>query len=350
MSLPDLAENASPWLRKAGPEGDVVISSRVRLARNLAGYPFLTQASPTQRRDILHMCRRRILDSNLAQRMLWVDLSESPRLDRDILVERHLISRQHSRGKKPRGVALADDETIAIMVNEEDHVRLQVLRSGMQLDEAYAQADHIDDTLEAHLDFAYSPKLGYLTACPTNVGTGIRVSVMLHLPALKLTGEVDKMRRAAKDMHLAVRGFYGEGTEAAGDLYQISNQTTLGRSERQILRDFAEVVIPRVVEYERRARIALLEKRPVVVDDKVHRALGALRTARLLSSEEALYLLSAVRMGVSMGRLDGVSMAGINELLLLTQPGHLQRMAGVAMSGAERREFRARYIRRRLGG
>jgi len=236
------------------------------------------------------------------------------------------------------------------MVNEEDHMRLQVLRCGMQLDEAYAQADRIDDTLEARLDFAFSTKLGYLTACPTNVGTGIRVSVMLHLPALKMTGEIDRMRRAAKDMHMAVRGFYGEGTEAVGDLYQVSNQTTLGRTEPQILRDFAEVVIPQIVDYERQARTALLESRSLVLDDKIHRAWGTLRAARLLGSDETLYLLSAVRLGVSMGRLDGISMATINELILLTQPGHLQRMAGEAMNGASRRAFRAQYIRRRLGG
>jgi len=349
MSLPDLTENASQWLRKSGPEGDVVISSRIRLARNLAGYPFLSQATPAQRRDLLSMCRRRILESNLAPRMLWVELSESPRLDRQILVERHLISRQHSQGGAPRGVALSDDESIAIMVNEEDHMRLQVLRCGMQLDEAYAQADRIDDTLEARLDFAFSNKLGYLTACPTNVGTGIRVSVMLHLPALKMTGEIDRMRRAAKDMHMAVRGFYGEGTEAVGDLYQVSNQTTLGRSEPQILRDFAEVVIPQIVDYERQARTALIKSRSLVLDDKIHRAWGTLRAARLLGSDETLYLLSAVRLGVSMGRLDGISMATINELILLTQPGHLQRMAGEAMNGASRRAFRAQYIRRRLG-
>ncbi|MBI1370402.1 MAG: protein arginine kinase [Planctomycetes bacterium] len=349
MSLADLNDNASQWLRKPGPEGDVVISSRIRLARNIAGYPFLTRATPAQRRDLLLTCRSRILESNLAQRMLWIDLCESPRLDRQLLVERHLISRQHSQGKNPRAVALSDDELISIMVNEEDHIRLQVLRPGMQLTDAYAQANRIDDTLEAKLDFAYTSKLGYLTACPTNVGTGIRVSVMLHLPALKLTGEIDRVRRAAKDMHLAVRGFYGEGTEAVGDLYQVSNQTTLGRSEEQILDDFADIVIPQIIDYERRARQALSDHRSTVLDDKIYRAWGTLSHARLLGSEESLYLLSAVRLGVSMGRLTGVTLATINELLLLTQPAHLQKMSGAAMTGAQRRAYRAGYVRRRLG-
>ena len=348
MSLGELTEHACQWLRAGGPHGDVVVSSRVRLARNVAGFPFLSRASAEQRRDVLNLAEKRIADSGLARQMFWIDLSQSPRLDRQLLVERHLISRQHSHGSDPRGVAISTNEDWAIMVNEEDHLRIQVLRSGLQLDEAYTHANNIDDRLEAKMPFAYAGRLGYLTACPTNVGTGIRVSVMLHLPALKMTGEIDKMQRAAKDMHLAVRGFHGEGTEAVGEFHQISNQTTLGRTERDILSDFQDQIIPRIIEYEVKARRALADRRAVILDDKVQRAWAILTHARLLGTEETMHMLSHLRLGVSMGRLPGVDIRTINELFLMVQSAHLQRVAGHALDGAERREFRASYVRRRL--
>jgi len=336
-------------LKEEGPHGRVVLSSRVRLARNLAGFPFLSRASHDQRLELMRTCEQRILSANLSPQMLWVDLSRSGELDRLLLVERHLISHQLSRETSPRGVAVTGDESMAIMVNEEDHLRICALRCGMQLDDAYRQADAADDALEAHLDFAFSSRLGYLTACPTNVGTGIRVSVMLHLPALRLTGEIDKLRRAAKDMHLAVRGFYGEGTEATGDLYQVSNQTTLGRSERAILEEFRDVIIPRIIEYEVEARRALLEHRATVLEDLIWRAWATLTHARLLGTEETLAHLSMLRLGVSMERIDRVSMTTLNELFLLSQPGHLQKLTGGRMEGPERRRYRAQYVRQRLG-
>lgn len=349
MNMAGLGKTASQWLRGDGPRSDVVVSSRVRLARNIAGYPFLSRASEAQRNEVLNTAQQKILDAGLSEQLLWIPLAESSPLDRQVLSERHMISRQHGQGDLPRGVALSSEESFAIMINEEDHLRLSALRSGLQLEQAYEHANRLDDTLESRIDFAYSSRLGYLTACPTNLGTGIRVSVMLHLPGLKLTGEVEKLRRAAKDMHLAVRGFYGEGTEAVGDLFQISNQTTLGRSEQQILEDFCDVVIPEMIEYEQRSREALAEQRPAVLDDKIYRALGTLSSARLLGSEEALYLLSSLRLGVSLGRIASVSLSTVNELFLLTQPGHLQKVAGQELTGPERREFRATYVRERLG-
>lgn len=349
MNVSRLVDSAGEWLRGTGPHSDVVISSRVRLARNVAGYPFLTQASASQQREIVDLCQRHLLESNLAPETLWIDLNESPELDRKLLVERHLISRQHGEGEAPRGAAISTDEAVAVMVNEEDHLRVQVLRSGMQLEEVYQRADQIDDRLEDRIPYAFSPRWGYLTACPTNVGTGIRVSVMLHLPALKLTGEIEKVQRAARDMHLAVRGFHGEGTEAVGDLYQLSNQTTLGRSEREILTDFQDEVIPRIIDYEHEARAALADRRSQLLDDRVCRAWGTLRHARLLGSEEALYLLSHVRLGASMARLQEVDLPTISELMLLTQPAHLQRIARRSMDGTERKAFRASFVRNRLG-
>lgn len=351
MSLRQITEHAGEWLRGAGPHSDIVISSRIRYARNLAGFPFVNRANRRQRFEVLERCKAQVVSKRLSDNILWIDLPQSPPLDRQLLVERHLISRQHATASDdiPRAVAIDTDETFAIMINEEDHMRVQVLRSGMQLAEAYDQIDRIDDVLEEQLDFAYSKRFGFLTACPTNVGTGIRVSVMLHLPALKLTGEIEKVRRAARDMHLAVRGLFGEGSEALGDLYQVSNQTTLGKSEQEILADFEHGVVPQIIAYEQQARQALLRQRSDQLDDKVWRAWAVLTNARVMGTEEVLQLLSHLRMGVNLGRIETVDIRTINGLFLLTQPAHLQRLTGQEMDAASRRVARAKLIRQRLG-
>src|SRR3982751_4490989 len=348
MKLSDLTNHAGEWLRGSGPMSEVVISSRIRLARNVAGYPFLTKCTRHQRQALEQKVRETVLGARISNETLDVALDAAPEVDRLLLVERHLISKPHASAEGARGVAVGEDETVSIMVNEEDHLRLQVLRSGLQLEEAWEQINKIDDRLEDKLDFAFHPRFGYLTACPTNVGTGIRVSVMLHLPALKLTGEIEKVFRAAKDMKLAVRGLYGEGTEATGDFYQISNQTTLGKSEEEIISDFKHVVVPKIIDYEHHARRTLLNDRTVALDDKVCRALGILRSARLLDSEETLFLLSHLRMGVNLGRVKEVNIQTLNELFLLTQPAHLQKLQGRKLEGDLRRSARADFIRQRL--
>jgi protein arginine kinase len=329
---------------------EIVISSRIRLARNLAGYPFLSRCTANQRTALEQKVRGTIFDTRIDPKMLYVDLELAVEADRQLLVERHLISKHQAQREGARGVAVGASETVSIMVNEEDHLRIQVLRSGLQLEEAWEQISKIDDALESKLDYAFHSRFGYLTACPTNVGTGIRVSVMLHLPALKLTGEIEKVFRAAKDMRLAVRGLYGEGTEATGDFFQISNQTTLGKTEDEIISDFKHQVIPRIIDYEHHARKTLVNDKTVQLDDKVFRALGTLRNARLLASEETLYLLSHLRMGVNLGRVKGIELATINELFLLTQPAHLQKIQGRKLEGDLRRAARAEYIRQRLNG
>jgi protein arginine kinase len=350
MKLSDLTNHAGEWLRGSGPMSEIVISSRIRLARNVAGYPFLSKCSRAQRTAIENRARETILGAQIAPQTLYVDLDAAPDVDRQLLVERHLISKPHAAAEGARGVAVGENETISIMVNEEDHLRVQVLRSGLQLEEAWEQINGIDDKLESKLDFSFHPRFGYLTACPTNVGTGIRVSVMLHLPALKLTGEIEKVFRAAKDMRLAVRGLYGEGTEATGDFYQISNQTTLGKTEDEIISDFKHLVIPKIIDYEHHARRTLVNDRTVALDDKVCRALGILRTARLMASEETLFLLSHLRMGINLGRIKDIDLRTINELFLLTQPAHLQKLQGRKLEGDVRRAARADYIRSRLNG
>src|SRR5687768_3669559 len=350
MKLSDRTSQAGEWLRGNGPMSEIVISSRIRLARNLSGYPFLTKCSRHQRHAVETKVRETILAAQIGPQTFYVDLEAAPEVDRQLLVERHLISKPHASAEGARGVAIAEDETVSIMVNEEDHLRIQVLRSGLQLEEAWEQINAIDDKIESKLDFAFHPRFGYLTACPTNVGTGIRVSVMLHLPALKLTGEIEKVFRAAKEMRLAVRGLYGEGTEATGDFYQISNQTTLGKTEDEIISDFKHLVIPKIIDYEHHARRTLVNDRTVALDDKVSRALGILRTARLMASEETLFLLSHLRMGINLGRIKDLDIRTINELFLLTQSAHLQKLQGRKLEGDVRRAARADYIRSRLNG
>ena len=352
MKLSDLYQHAGEWLRGNGPMNEIVISSRIRLARNITGHPFLTRCSRHQRQALENRIRDTILTLPISasDKPLYVDLDGATEIERQLLVERHLISKPHAGADGARGVAIGDGETVSIMVNEEDHLRIQVLRSGLQLDEAWEQINRVDDLLESKLDYAFHPRFGYVTACPTNVGTGIRVSVMLHLPALKLTGEIEKVFRAAKELRLAVRGLYGEGTEATGDFYQISNQTTLGKPEEEIISDFRSLVIPKIIDYERHARRTLLDDRTVALDDKVSRALGVLRSARLIASEETLLLLSHLRMGVNLGRVKDIDIRTINELFLLTQPAHLQKIQGRKLEGDVRRAVRADYIRQRLGG
>ncbi|HVX86877.1 MAG TPA: protein arginine kinase [Phycisphaerae bacterium] len=349
MKLSDLTNQSGEWLSGNGPQHEIVVSSRIRLARNLASYPFMSKANRLQRSELHKLCREQLLGLTQARPAFYVDMEKTDEVDRQMLVERHLISKQHAAGEGSRGVAISNDEAVSVMVNEEDHLRLQVLRSGLQLKEAYDEADRLDDALQEHLEFAFSQRFGFLTACPTNLGTGLRVSVMLHLPALKLTGDIEKVFRAAKDMHLAVRGLYGEGTEAIGDFYQISNQTTLGRAEQEILNEFNDAIIPRIIMAELAARQVLENERPLALDDKIGRAIGVLKFARLLSSEETLFFLSHLRLGVVMKRVTGLDLSAINSLFLHTQPAHLQRSLNKPLDGDVRKAARAQYVREKLG-
>jgi protein arginine kinase len=336
-----------PWCEE-GPDADVVLSCRVRLARNLAGFPFVNRASTAQRSELLSLSRQVLLSTDLAENIIWVDLREATIRDRQLLVERHLISKPHADADIPRGVAISGDEALSIMVNEEDHLRMQALASGLRLQEAFDRINAADDAVESRVDYAFSKRWGYLTACPTNVGSGIRLSAMMHLPGLRLTNEIERVRRAARDLHLAVRGYYGEGSESAGDFYQISNQITLGRAEHDLLNDFQHQIIPKVIEYERQARRMLADRRPALLNDRVFRALGTLRSARLLGADEAMKLLSRVRLGVNMGCISGVDLAAINRLFLLIQPAHLQPATGRTLTQDELREARATLVRQSL--
>lgn len=347
MELDDLTHTSGEWLRGTGPEADIVISSRIRLARNLAQFPFLGRADDATRREIETLLRDEVSQLAIPGHLTYLDVDEMDDLNRRFLVERQLISREHSEGHGSRGVGISDGENVSLMVNEEDHLRIQVLRSGLALDDCWREIDNIDDLLEDRVTYAFDQQLGYLTACPTNVGTGIRVSVMLHLPALVITKEIQRVFRALQKIHLAVRGLYGEGSQAMGDFYQISNQVTLGKSEQKIIEELLEVV-PRIIGYERKYRQALLQEKKRELHDEVSRAYGILKTAQTISSEETMHFLSRVRMGINLELIDDLDISTVNELFVHTQPAHLQKLRHSELESGERNVARASYLRERL--
>jgi len=346
MTLDDLTRTSGEWLRGTGPESDIVMCSRIRLARNLADFPFTNRASRGEKLEIETNFKSCLGSAGLD--LSYFDVNNMATLDRQFLVERQLISRELSSGEGPRGVAIGPQENISVMVNEEDHLRIQVMLSGLSLHEVWDRINRLDDQLEEYLSYAFSPQLGYLTACPTNVGTGIRVGVMLHLPALVQTKQIDKVFRALQKINLAVRGLYGEGTQAFGDFYQISNQQTLGKSELELIRILTDVV-PQVIQYERTARQVLMNERRQHLHDQVSRAYGVLKTAHTISSEETMLLLSSVRMGINLGLIDDLEIATVNELFIQTQPAYLQKIQGNELGVEERNVARASYLRSRLG-
>jgi protein arginine kinase len=348
MNLDSITQQSGEWLRGTGPDADIVVSSRIRLARNLSSFPYANRASAHQKAEIEHFLRDRLTKLEFEPKLHYLNLANVIPLDRQMLVERQMISRELANAEGPRGVAITDSETISVMINEEDHLRLQVLRSGFALDECWQEIDRLDDALEQKVNYAFSEEFGYLTACPTNVGTGMRSSVMLHLPALVLKKEIEKVFRALQKINLAVRGLYGEGSRASGDFYQISNQVTLGKSETTILAEIRNV-IPQIIAYERQARQALTRESRAALQDRVQRAFGTLSSATMMTSEETMDLLSNVRLGVNMNLLEkDIDIAVVNELFIHTQPAHLQKLVGQPLDGEERNSARARYLRARL--
>ncbi len=347
MNLDSLTHTSGEWLRGSGPESDIVISSRVRLARNLAAFPFTNRASSYQKAEIESLLRDRISKLDITPKLGYVNVPGLSPLDRQFLVERQLISREFAASEGPRGVALGEHETVSLMVNEEDHLRLQVMRAGFTLNEAWEEIDRVDDMLEERITYAYSEEFGYLTACPTNVGTGMRASVMLHLPALEHTKQIEKVFRSLQKINLAVRGLYGEGSRASGHFYQISNQITLGKSEPRILEEIQTTILE-IVQYERMARQTWLRENKQSLQDKISRAHGTLCSATMMTSEETMELLSYVRLGINLKLIDDITIPTVNELFIHTQPAHLQKLMGTTLDGEERNAARARYLRTRL--
>jgi protein arginine kinase len=345
--LDEMANRCGEWLRGSGPQSEIVISSRIRLARNLAEYPFIRRCTDGDRHAIEKIFKDAIGAVTDWDNLLQVEVNELPTVDRQLLVERQLISRELSEANGARCVYIDPQETFSLMINEEDHLRMQVMHSGLDMESAWDQINRMDDQLAERVNYAFHERMGYLTACPTNVGTGMRVSVMLHLPALVITQQIEKVFRSLQKMGLAVRGLYGEGSQAMGDFYQISNQITLGRSELDLVKQVGEV-IPVIIDYERQARAFLVKESRKDLHDRVSRAYGILCTAQTISSEETLHLLSSVRMGVYLGLIQDLEIPTINKLFIHTQPAHLQKLRGAELPSADRNVERAMYLQTHL--
>lgn len=346
-----LGEQGLEWIRATGPDAEVVLSSRVRVARNLQGVPFPDRAGSDERADVMALVRAALgrVDS-LDSGTMW-EIGEIPELDRQLLLERHLISREllGTRGspRESSALILADGAPFGVMVNEEDHLRVQALASGFDLVDAWRNVELLDAELGGLLPLAYHHQFGFLTACPTNVGTGLRASVLVHLPGLVLTQEVSKVLEGIAQVGLTYRGLYGEGSEVVGNLFQISNQTTLGKSEEDLIDQLARVA-GKVIDYERRARGILLREAPAVIEDKVWRAYGTLRHARSVTQTELMNLLSAVRLGVSLKLMKTPRVKTLNEILILGQRAHLESRAGGGLDDPEADVVRAAFVRERL--
>ncbi|PKM79647.1 MAG: protein arginine kinase [Firmicutes bacterium HGW-Firmicutes-14] len=351
MSIKDAVHNAySKWMEGTGPDRDVVISSRVRLARNLNNYPFPHFMTKDQAAEVIHAVRTAVSQKEVAEqtgRLEFIDLSELTPIERQILVEKHVVSPQHVSDPANRALVLADDESVSIMVNEEDHLRIQCLLPGFQPEETWHLANRIDDLIEKTLDYSFCEKRGYLTSCPTNVGTGLRVSVMLHLPCLVMTKQVGKIINAMSQVGLAVRGYYGEGTEAYGNLFQVSNQVTMGQTEEEIVKNLLAVT-KQIIAQERTARENILKNNRHTLEDRVYRAFGTMSYARMISSGEALNNISNLRLGIELGILNNLTYNQINELIVLTRPAFLMKKAGRSLDPEERDSLRAEVIREKL--
>lgn len=349
MKLEDLLKQTSEWLKGTGPNSNIVISSRIRSARNLVGIPFSHWANKNQREESLEIVREAIEECSYLKKTDFMNLKDLNDLDKKFLVERHLMSKEHAGGQEAKGLVLDNKEIISVMINEEDHIRMQVMQSGFNLTEAWRITNEIDDDLGSRLEYAFSTQLGFLTACPTNVGTGIRASVMLHLPALVFTNQAGRILQTITKLGLTVRGFYGEGTEVQGNFFQISNQVTLGRTEDDMI-DSIEKVISQIVTREENARKAMFMRSKERLVDRIWRSYGTLRSAHIISSNETIELLSAIRLGIDMDILKDITIPVINELFILTQPAHLQKIEKKVLSHAERDLKRAQLIREKLGG
>ncbi|MGB8368032.1 MAG: protein arginine kinase [Limisphaerales bacterium] len=333
--------------QRHGPHDRIVMSSRVRLARNLKDATFPGWAKKPERIRVFDLIRPAVESLPEMKDAFSETMDNLSALDKQILVERHLISREHAAKSSGSGLVLNRDETFCVMINEEDHLRMQALRPGLQLRQAWSAIDHLDSELEKKLDYAFNNDLGYMTACPTNLGTGIRVSAMLHLPGLVLSEQINPIIQSVNKLGLAVRGLYGEGTEALGNIFQVSNQMTLGENEITIV-ERLDKVLSQIIEHEENARQTLLEKKPKVVYNHIGRAYGILANAHSISSKETMNLLSLMRLGVDMSLFPGTERALVDELFILTQPAHLQKQLSDKLSAEERDLIRADMLRERL--
>ena len=347
MEINDLLGRRCEWLKAEGPKSNIAMSTRVRVARNLKGHLYFNRADDAQREKTLHACNEAIKKCDLLKDSVSLNIKDLSDLDRQFLVERHLMSREHAQDVAHKSLIIETDEIISAMLNEEDHIRLQALQSGFNIMDTWRITDAIDNELGQHLSFDYSSSFGYLTSCPTNTGTGLRTSVMLHLSALGMTGQIETVFDAISKLGLTMRGFYGEGTESLGDFFQISNQVALGHSEMDIL-DNLDRIINKIIAREETTREDFMRKRKQEISDTVYRSYGTLKNARIITSNETIKLLSAIRLGIDLGLIKDIDVVTINEVLLLTQPAHLQKMNDKESVPYERDIKRADLIRDKL--
>jgi len=349
MKLEDLVYKKSEWLKGTGPKSDIVMSSRIRLARDLEGFSFFGWAKPKEKEKLLVTVKNAVEKSKFLKKALFLYMKDLAEIDRQFLVERHLVSPEHVIDTQYKALIIDSNEIVSMMINEEDHIRMQVLQSGFNIIEAWRMASEIDGDIGKKLTYAFSPKWGYLTACPTNTGTGLRASVMLHLPALVMTNQIGKVFQAISKIGLTMRGFYGEGTEALGNFFQISNQVTLGHSEDGLIEKIVSTV-DKIVKREESTRSMILVKNKDEMSDRIWRAYGTLESARIITSTETIKLLSAIRLGIDLNLIKNLDRARINELFMLIQPAHLQKIEGNVLNAHQRDYKRADLIRKILKG
>lgn len=333
----------SQWITGNGPEHDIVLSSRIRLARNFESIPFPNNASRDDLQKVINLVKKTLNDKK-DPKLYYININELPEVEKQLLVEKNLTSPAHIKKDAEAGLFLNDKEDICIMINEEDHLRIQSLKPGLQLEKCWEKANQIDDILEEKINYAYSRKWGYLSTCPTNLGTGMRASIMIHLPALNLTNNIKKMLGAISKLGLAVRGIYGEGSDSTGNIYQISNQVTLGNNEQDMIENLKSVTT-QIIEEEKKTRHRLLEEQEIKITDKIMRSYGILKYAHKLSGEEAMKLLSQVKLGMDMGIIEDIDPKVLSKLLILIRPAHLQKMEGKELDADIRDIKRATLIR-----
>lgn len=350
MTLQQFVNKAiSPWMREDGPDNDIVLSSRIRLARNFSDVTFPLAAETEELEEVLQLFQQEYAHQSFQgyQDLEFISMPDLTSIEKRVLVEKHLVSPYLAKYTDAAAVVISKNEQVSVMVNEEDHLRIQLYFPGLQLDHALKKAFEFDDWLEEKIDYAFDESRGYLTSCPTNVGTGMRASVMMHLPSLALTRQMSRLIPAINQLGLVVRGIYGEGSEADGNVFQISNQITLGKSEEDIVEDLQSVV-KQLIDQERHAREQLMDRAGKRLEDRIYRSYGVLKYSRIIESKEAASCLSNVRLGIDLGIIDQVSRNILNELMTLTQAGFLQQYAGKNLTAGERDVLRASLIRERL--
>ncbi len=347
MKLNDLLSHTSEWLKGTGPNSDIVISSRIRLARNLDKLAFPHWANKKQSEDVLKATEEAVAKVEYLKQATVIKLADLDSVDKQFLVERHLMSLEHAQRSDHKAIVFDEEERAAVMINEEDHIRMQYMQSGFNLLAAWENINRIDDELAKELHFAFSADWGYLTACPTNVGTGMRGSVMLHLPALVMAGQINRVLAALAKLSFTTRGLYGEGTQATGNFFQISNQVSLGPSESEIIENI-NGIIKQIISQENQARETMLTRNKAALEDRINRSLAILKSAHIITSQETIELLSMARLGSDLGMIKELSRGTVNELFVITQPAHLQKIENKKLTSQERDVKRAELIRSKL--